>query len=194
MACCDGRDTFRETPIDLVYSFGNYYVETWSDDVGKRYARRLDRMRGTKVSGEMSPSKPEIDALRSSVRERLSQQFDMWGDDNPATLFLFAKSRGIGYVYDRFGPSVKFREVDRNGSSGYLCVKVRLGPTFYRWLFGMGDYVTLAKPKSEMWVGMFAEDMGVAPKSCEGLIDDYQRARDGLVAMLDAAIESFKES
>lgn len=190
----DDSDFFCEAPIDLVYSFGNYYVETWSDDAGKRFARRLDRMRDTRVSGKESLNKPEINALRSSVRERLSQQFDMWGDDNPVTLFLFAKSRGIGYVYDRFGPSVKFREIDRSGSSGYLCVNVLLGPTFYRWLFGMGDYVSLVKPKNEIWVGMFVGDMSGSPKSFGELVDDYQTARDGIVAMLNVAIASFQET
>ena len=170
---------FEETPIALVFSFGNYYVETWEEERGKRFARRLDKIRDAKVSNADALIDENVQRLRDTVQERLSQTFDMWGDDRPRTLFLRVKGRGIGYTYDRFGPSIKFRNVDQLEESGYLCVSIQLGPTFYRWLFGMRGLVTIEKPVSTMWVSQFVEDNQDVTKPFDELVADFERALYG---------------
>ena len=55
----DGSAVFTETPISLVFSYGNYYLETWPEEQADEehrlhFDRRLDRMRNPRVSEEMA--------------------------------------------------------------------------------------------------------------------------------------------
>ena len=171
---------FEEDPIGLVFSYGNYYLETWVGESQRRYARRLSKMRNARVSDVDINDVEKVERLRRATSERIGQQFDMWGDDQPRTLFFHAEKRGIGCVYDRFGPSVKFHNVDQNKSSGYFCADVQLGPTFYRWLFGIGGLVTLVEPVSPLWVSQFSENEAVHKKTFDVLKEDYRKAGDSL--------------
>ena len=186
----DGEEEFEETPIALVFSFGNYYLETWSEEANKRFSRRLDRIRQPRVSDTVAVQSFDIWRLRRTTQERMSQQFDMWGDDITRELFLFVRDGGINYAYDRFGPNIKFRQIGQDGQSGYLCVRVQLGPTFYRWLFGMQGAITLAKPQSELWVGLFRNDLPNGLKPLKELIEDYEVAKEGLNKMLNMAFST----
>ena len=170
---------FEEDPIGLVFSYGNYYLETWVGESQRRNARRLSKMRNVRVSDADITEVEKVESLRRATSERIGQQFDMWGDDQPRTLFFYAEKRGIGYVYDRFGPIVKFHNVDQYKSSGYFCADVQLGPTFYRWLFGIGGLVRIVRPLSELWTTQFKTAAGDLPKPFEELVDDYETAVRG---------------
>jgi hypothetical protein len=66
----DGSYVLEETPIALVFSFGNYYAETWSGraEDGRRMLRRLDRMVAPTVSEAEAVMSPAIDSLRATVQ------------------------------------------------------------------------------------------------------------------------------
>lgn len=190
----DGGETFEETPVALVYSFGNYYLETWAEEPGGRGSkmnRRLDRVRRPEVSSRLARRTREVRELRRTVGERTEQVLDMWGDGVPRALFLEVRREVARYVFDRFGASTRFHHVSPDGSTGYTCVVVQLSPTFYRWVFGMGGRVGLRPPGNPGWLQPFWEDERVAAKSVEELGEDYRAAIGGYVGMLRSAIGEY---
>ncbi|HIZ45687.1 MAG TPA: WYL domain-containing protein [Candidatus Olsenella pullistercoris] len=192
LASPDGTTAFEETPISLVYSFGNYYLETWADfpAPGRRMARRLDRMRHPEVSPRRARNTKEVRDLGRTVRERTEQTFDMWGDGIPRTLFLRIDSSAARYAFDRFGHGLRIRHVAEDGSHGYACVTVQLAPTFYRWVVGMGGGITIARPQGPGWLVPFWEDATIAEKSLEELEEDYRAAISGLEKLMSACAKA----
>ncbi|MBQ9000569.1 MAG: WYL domain-containing protein [Eggerthellaceae bacterium] len=185
----EGPILFVETPIALIYSFGNYYLETWStyECDGRRLVRRLDKIRDPVVSDVLAVKSSEIDSLRETVEERTAQVFDMWGDGTPRTLFLRVEARMAKYVYDRFGSDVKFEHVSADRSVGFTCVVVQLSPTFFRWLFGMGDGIKVIKPVDALWVDAFWKETPRAKKEHGYLIEDYAIAMQQYLDLLETA-------
>ena len=112
----------------------------------------------------------------------------MFGSGAARTLFLKVSGSHAKYVYERFGHDIKFCHIDESGGDnvvGFACVNVMLSPTFFRWLFGMGGAVKLAKPKGKRWVGSFPNAVASDFESC---IRDYEAAVEGYKAALEAAI------
>ncbi len=175
----DGSQSFEETPVQLIYSFGEYYLETWAGEQdGHRALRRLDRVRAPMVSNTPAYAGEEVDRLRATVAERTTQVFDMLGDGVARTLFLEIDASVVRYAFDRFGPTIAFRDI--RGNRACTKVTVQLSPTFYRWLFGMGDGMRLVKPRDEIWEGQFWDAGDKGRPSHERLVDDYEAAVRGL--------------
>lgn len=186
-----------ETPVALVYCFGNYYVETWAARPGgghELWNRRLDRIRSPRVS-ETDAEDPGLrEEQRAAIQEKVSQSFEMFGDPEPRTLFLRATEPAAKYVFDRFGPSLRFHEIHDEGKDrlGTACVVVRLGLTFYRWLFGLAGEVSLAEPPDELALGAYWEDVPAgARKPREELVADHQAALAGLKEQADKIRQAY---
>lgn len=183
----NGTTTFIETPIALVFSFGNYYLETWPADVDlgsvrKHRSRRLDRMRSPELIDEPAEDNDEIRRLKESVADRTAQTFDMLGDGISRTIFLRVNASASNVVYDRFGHDLIFEHVmeyENELSIGYACVNVQLSPTFYRWLFGMGDSIEIVKPINELWALDGSWGALTYMKSIDALVEDYEAALKG---------------
>lgn len=184
-----------ETPVALVFSFGNYYLESLTTDhrdEPKRVLRRLDKMRDPSVSSEAMEYPDLVADLRASLERRVSETFDMWGDGMQRTVFLRVERPYARYVYDRFGKSVRFRQESSDGSHAFTCVSVQLSPTFYRWIFGMGGGILIAKPQSEIWVQLFREDVGPSGwKRYDNLMEDYEAALSGFSKQMHAACTGY---
>ena len=141
LAAPDGGNEFHETPISLIFSNGNYYLETWPEVPNeslprKHYSRRLDRIRSPRLLDEDAESNSEIEALKRSVPRRISQTFDMFGDGIERYLFLKVSSLAASNVLARFGHACKFENLSKDADGneyGFLLVAVQLSPTFYRW-------------------------------------------------------------
>lgn len=178
----DGGEIIEETPLSLVFSFGNYYAETWAGDneSGRRMTRRLDRMRNVTITEGAATVSNETKRLRASVQERISQTFDMFGEGETTDLFLKVSAWAARYVYDRFGHSVSFEHIAGNHAYGFVHVRVKPGPTFYRWLFGMGDQITIVEPQGYLWEDAFRRREPKLAKSHDELMDDYRFALEGL--------------
>lgn len=190
----EGRTLFVETPIDLVFSFGNYYAETWLDapEGGNVLVRRLDRIRNARVSDIPAVQCDAIDELRRSVQERIGQMFDMFGVGEARDLFLRVSAWGARYVYDRFGHNIEFKHIAEDGTCGYARVRVRPAATFYRWLFGMGEEITLAKPQGALWEEVFwPERERRERKSHDELIADYEFAIAGMRKQMKRAAQAY---
>lgn len=160
----DGSDTFHETPLNLIFSYGNYYVETCKtkgkDSQDFTY-RRVERMRDVKCTSNEAARGREIYNRKKSenITNRLKKTFDMRGrPEKEATLFLEVKGkRYANVIYNRFGKEIKFehQEYDENGEpyKGYIKIQVFLSNTFYRWIFGFEGNIKIVCPKDAAWMG-----------------------------------------
>lgn len=197
----DGSHEFRETPISLIFSNGNYYLETWPEFPNeglprKHFSRRLDRIRNPRILDEPGESNEEIDALKRSVPRRISQTFDMFGDGTERHLFLKVNALASNNVLARFGHACKFENIakdDAGNEYGYLLVTVQLSPTFYRWLCGFGSMIQIARPVNELWArgGSWAKHPA-SKRPFEGLIEDYEAAVRGYTAHLKEALSLYE--
>ena len=196
LAAPDGPTLFEETPIRLIFSFGNYYLETWGRDCRGRDAkfnRRLDKMRGASLSPRKTQETRAVRELRRTAGERTSQVFDMWGDGITRILFLRVHREAAGYFRDRFGARARIAHISEDGTTGYACITVQLSPTFFRWIFGMRSLIALEPPKSIEWLDPFWDDMGARFDGYDSLVEDYHAAKSEYGQMLRDAIESLEK-
>ena len=202
LAAPDGGNEFHETPISLIFSNGNYYLETWPEVPNeslprKHYSRRLDRIRSPRLLDEDAESNSEIEALKRSVPRRITQTFDMFGDGIERYLFLKVSSLAANNVLARFGHACKFENLskDANGNEyGFLLVAVQLSPTFYRWLCGFGNMVIIVRPVNELWArgGSWAKH-AASKRPFEKLLEDYDAAVNGYITHLNSALSPYNE-
>ncbi len=198
-----GVSVFVETPLSLIFSNGNYYLETWADVDDKEGAsgllrtRRLDRMKNVVVTEEDAAESPMIENLKATVRDRTIETFDMLGDGVSRCLFLRVNSRASNYVFTRFGHKSVFENIirDENGEEfGFIKVSVQLSPTFYRWLLGMAKDIKITKPKSELWFkGGSWSLTSRNEKTYEEALEDYDVAVQGYLAFLKEAASIYEE-
>lgn len=197
----DGSTVFTESPVALVFSFGDYYLETLPatidpDDPRKHRSRRLDRVRNPRVSLEDIDDNPLVSELRESASTRTSQTFDMYGSGTALTLFLRVHENASNVIFDRFGHSCKFEHVtpkkDGDASYGYVCVSIQPSPTFFRWLFGMGSQIVIEKPKGELWSQTGSWNMLPYMKDLDDLCADYAAAIDGYKRQFEIAASPYE--
>ena len=193
----NGTDRICETPVNLIYSFDNYYVEMWSDTNeghGHVSTRRLDRMRDVVVSEDDAVKNAEIEEMQATVEERTKQTFDMLGGD-VAELFLEVSWDKANMIYNRFGKDYKFENVVNNEhgipTKGYLRIQVQLSATFFRWIFGFQGGIKIIPPKNSIWnrAGSWA-NLPTANKPASELRDDYEKAVTMYHEMLERGQEA----
>lgn len=183
----------EEDPVALIYSFGHYYLETLpSRGMGSKQEpqfRRLDHMKDVSIGGRMRDRQKAEELSRSVVRET-SEKMDMFGDGVCRTLFLKVEGSHAKYVYDAFGYDTKFEHIDEALAIGYVCLRIQLSPTFFRWLFGMGSHVTLHRPEGLTWVRRFAGLRDCDQSMLISLNEDWREATASYIQRLSFAIES----
>lgn len=182
---------YEEDPVAVVFSFGRYYLESMHLDDGgspSPYFHRLDDIVDPVVTGKPLSDREKVEALRTRVVSDTRQRVDMFGLGTARKLFLEVSGTHAKYVYERFGHDLKFCHIDESNESnviGYACVSVMPSLTFFRWLFGMGGAVRLAKPKGKRWIERFPNAVA---SDYESYIRDYEAAAEGYKAALEAAI------
>lgn len=190
----DGSDDLsgpmEENPVALIFSYGHYYLEVFRIDEkhpdGEIIFRRLDRMRQVMLTRKPVEHLDHIEELRKSVVSTARELVDMLGYGPTRTLFLKVQNKCAKYVYDRFGHDLRFQHVSADGSVGYACIRVKLGPTFYRWLFGLNG-ISLVCPHDAPWVRPFFAGTGREAPSLADLQADYGKAREGYLEQFEKA-------
>lgn len=181
-----GNELFEEIPLELVYSFGYYYLGTLGKNIDGEdeiKMRRLDRMHNVRRADAIQIDAKKIANLKKEIKERVRHQIDMMGDGLVRTLFLKVKEGAANIIYNRYGKSCKFEHISQGGKEAYIRLKVQLSPTFYRWIFGMGDKVEIVKPRD--WIWATDKSWRDGSPSMEQLENDYEAAISGFVKMLD---------
>jgi len=183
-------DPMEENPVALIFSYGHYYLEVFRIDdkhpEGEVIFRRLDRMRQVMVPGKPIEHLAHIEELRRSVVSTARELVDMMGYGPTRTLFLKVQGPRAKYVYDRFGHDLHFQHVADDGSVGYACIRVKLGPTFYRWLFGM-EGIALHYPDNATWVRPFFKGTGHKAPPIADLQADFAKAMEGYRVQFEKA-------
>lgn len=182
-----------EDPVALIYSFGHYYLETYSSkeksSEQKLRFRRLDHMKDVSIAGRMiNPSKAE--KLSRSVIRETSEKIDMFGDNVCRTLFLKVEGSHAKYVYDAFGYNTRFEHIDEELAIGYVCLRIQLSPTFFRWLFGMTPNIILVRPQGLTWIRRFSGLSSCDEKKLIKIQGDYDEA----IARIYEQIKVFGEA
>lgn len=184
----------QEDPVAIVFSFGRYYLETVAThpETGSPISllTRVDDMREARPSDKDHAYPDLVKQLERTVVKDTRAKIDMYGDGIMRSLFLKVDGRSAGYVYDRFGHDLKFEHVEEkeDGAVGYAHINVQLSPTFFRWLFGHGRKIELAKPRSIKWVKQFNGCSNVDSREFYMLIEDYELTLKSYRAELERAL------
>lgn len=195
----DNTEWFVETPIAIIYSFNNYYLETWSDvpvNGSNVLVRRMERIREPQTSSLDAVQNQTIEQLQSTVKERTREKFDMMSGPR-CEVFLKVSSYYSNMAFNRFGFDHCFEHITRQQDGqqfGYLRLTVQLSGTFYRWLFGANGGIKLVKPKSSIWATSGSwNNLATSSKPIEELIADYKKARSEYIEYVQNAIQIYEE-
>ena len=194
----DGRMLRVETPIGLVFSDNNYYLESYSEVPWRHGIRvmhsRVDRMYNVRVSREPADEGGEVEQARRTLRERMSQTVEMV--DGPLrVVFLRVRADCTNVMFDKFGFGLKFGQysgaVGTPQATAITCVEVGESFTFFRWLASAGDGIVLVRPENELELrsGPWPEHVKAIPLA--RLTADYEAVLSGYLAFLGRARSAY---
>ena len=138
-----GGKLYTETPVQIVFANGYYYLIGWSDTHEDFVRFRIDRMRLLQVSGEKATRNQRI--ANYAFDDFAYQTFGMF-DGEPVCAKLRVAPDAMGIVADRFGTDVTVSP--RAAGDADVSVTVRKSAQFFGWVAGMNGAVTIAGPKA----------------------------------------------
>ena len=137
------RDGARyvETPVQLVYSDGYYYLVAYNEKHDGFPHYRVDRMDRIEVMDEPACRNDRV--ANFDVEELESSAFGMYGGQ-PVTATFLVTDEAMGAVIDRFGKDVE--SVPAGEGKARVYARVMKSPAFFGWLAQFGDRVRIQKP------------------------------------------------
>ena len=134
---------YIETPVQLVYSDGCYYLVVFNEKHDKFLHYRVDRMDGIEVLDEPAQRNEQIATF--DPQELESRAFGMYSGE-PVSASFIVEEEAMGAVIDRFGKEVQSALVDER--SARVSAVVMKSPAFFGWLAQFEDRVRIEKPQS----------------------------------------------
>lgn len=141
--CQHGGDRYLETPVELIYSDGYYYLVTYNDKHDGFTNYRVDRMTEVMVSDEPATRNERIASFDPEAYT--AQAFSMFNGE-PKTISLIVDGEVMSSIVDRFGSDVESHALD--GSHARVYARVKVSDVFYGWLAQFGTKVRVEKPRS----------------------------------------------
>ena len=138
----DGK-LYCETPVQMVFNDGFYYLITFNDKHESFITYRIDRMTSVAVSSEPSVRNQAISHFDVEEYERRS--FGMFAGE-PVSATLIVHEEAMGGVIDRFGKEVE--SLDKGDGTAEVHVRVMESPTFFGWLAQYGRLIHIAAPRA----------------------------------------------
>lgn len=138
-----GGDRYLETPVELIYSDGYYYLVTYNDKHDGFTNYRVDRMTEVMVSDEPATRNERIASFDPEAYT--AQAFSMFNGE-PKTISLIVDGEVMSSIVDRFGSDVESHALD--GSHARVYARVKISDVFYGWLAQFGTKVRVEKPRS----------------------------------------------
>ena len=138
-----GGDRYLETPVELIYSDGYYYLVTYNDKHDGFTNYRVDRMTEVMVSDEPATRNERIASFDPEAYT--AQAFSMFNGE-PKTISLIVDEEVMSSIVDRFGSDVESHALD--GSHARVYARVKVSDVFYGWLAQFGTKVRVEKPRS----------------------------------------------
>lgn len=127
------------SPYALIWSEDHYYIIGYSKKHGKISKFRVDRMAQTKIIAVDSTPRP----VNFDVAEYAKSVFEMF-DGETRTVELKCTNNLMDVIVDRFGESVNTIELGSNCFKAI--VDISISPTFYGWVFGFGNKMSILAP------------------------------------------------
>ena len=190
----DGETERVETPIALIFSDGNYYLESYASKPWRHgislMRSRVDRMTDVRVTDEPAERSTEVRSARRAVARRITEGFEMV--DGPSRIvFLRVRADATNVMFDRFGFGIKFGPLEGPmgdvSTTALTCVRIGQSFTFYRWLSAAGATIVIAEPPSELGLSTGPWKRMLKGVSRAELLDDYHAMVEGYLAFLDRA-------
>lgn len=135
--------SYVETPVQLVYSEGYYYLVAFNEKHDGFANYRVDRMDKIEVLEEPGQRNERIATF--DAREFESKAFGMYGGE-PVSVTLWVAEEAMGSVVDRFGEDVHAVRVDEHAARVHAVVMK--SPVFFGWLAQFGGRIRIEKPKA----------------------------------------------
>lgn len=138
-----GGERYVETPVELVYSDGCYYLVTFNEKHDDFTHYRVDRMDDIELLDERVQRNERI--ANFDVRELESRVFGMYKGD-PVSASFIVEEEAMCAVLDRFGKDV--HSTPLGDGSARVSTVVMKSPVFFGWLAQFGGDVRIEKPRS----------------------------------------------
>lgn len=140
------RKVYREglrvcSPYSLVWDDERYYMVAYYEKRGGITNFRVDRMEGAEVLDLRGKPAPR----NFSLAEYMKSTFSMFSGEECEVKLRFDRDL-VNVALDRFGESIKLIPLGEEYFT--VRVNVRIGPTFFGWLFGFGGKIVLLSPES----------------------------------------------
>lgn len=190
----DGTVERIETPIALIFSDGNYYLESYTSTPWRHgislMRSRVDRMINVRVTDEPAERSAEVRAAKRAVSKRITEGFEMV--DGPSRIiFLRVRADATNVMFDRFGFGIKFGQLEgpmgEVSTTALTCVRIGQSFTFYRWLSASGNGIVIAEPPSELGLSTGPWKRMLKDVTRGDLLEDYHAMVEGYLAYLDRA-------
>jgi predicted DNA-binding transcriptional regulator YafY len=133
---------YMETPVQLIYSDGYYYLVVYNDKHTNFTNYRVDRMVEVKISEERATRNADIATF--DVTEYESRAFGMYRGE-AISVDLLVKEDAMSGVIDRFGKDVQVTPYDDEHAKVHAVVME--SPVFYGWVAQYGDSIRIVQPK-----------------------------------------------
>lgn len=137
-----GGDRYVETPVQLVYSDGYYYLVAFNEKHDGFANYRVDRMDDIVVLDESAQRNERIAGF--DAQELEGRAFGMYSGEPVSATFL-VDEEAMCSVIDRFGRDV--HSVPVAEGMARVSAVVMKSPVFFGWLAQFGDRVRIEKPK-----------------------------------------------
>ncbi len=137
------REVYNVEPLSLVYSENYYYLICYSSKYNELCNYRVDRMERVVKTNE--PISPEAAEAEKGIAEYTESVFNMYNVSEATKVTLEFDRKILNAVYDKFGEDTEVSVLKDDLLS--VDVNVRIGPTFWGWLFTFGDQMTITAPK-----------------------------------------------
>lgn len=136
------KKRYLEDPVALVFNEDNYYLVTYNRKHETSLNYRVDRMDTVEVEEE--PICEEAIIKKRKTETYTEQVFKMYNGETELVTMEFAPSK-LGVIYDKFGDNIEIRHADK----GWLKLKVavQISPTFWGWIYQLGDQIKIVSPE-----------------------------------------------
>lgn len=138
-----GGQTYVQTPVQLMYSDGFYYLVCYSDKYSDFANYRVDRMRNIVMTDERVVRNALIATFDANEYDR--RVFGMYSGES-ALVTLRVKESAMNAIVDRFGKDAHVDNM-RDGTAR-VSVPVMGTPVFFGWIAQFAGQITIEKPEA----------------------------------------------
>ena len=136
----DGKP-YTVSPYDLIWDGEFYYLTGYCDEREEVRVFRVDRIKKQPDLLE----EPMVKQPRGySVTKYTQEVFRMFDTQEISEVMLQCENSVMKSIIDRFGSTIRTKSLDAEHFQ--VKVKVCVGPTFYRWVFGFGGKIRIVGP------------------------------------------------